>query len=143
MSPTFTNPSSGWSAECRDCDYTIGLDYGEQIYPRSESGDRGDVEHWADKHVAEHPGHQPKIDQFARWTMTIVDVAPDVLETIFGPVGAPTLTKIDPLEIGACCGHEYGRHLLGLDDCADCEKWEPEHARCDGWRRQLPDVVDR
>lgn len=47
--------TSGWSAECRDCDYTIGIDYGERIYPRSESGDRGDVEFWAEQHRRRNP----------------------------------------------------------------------------------------
>jgi hypothetical protein len=46
--------------------------------------------------------------------------------------------QFEPNEIGACCEHEYGRHLVGLDGCADCERWEPEHARCTGWERQLP-----
>lgn len=33
------HPRSGWSAECEDCPYTIGLDYGQRIHPRAEFDD--------------------------------------------------------------------------------------------------------
>lgn len=82
--PTFTDPSSGWAAECRDCPHTIGLDYGEPIYPRSESGDRADVERWAATHVDGHPGHQPKITEFHRWTMSVIEhLDVKLLNTLF------------------------------------------------------------
>ena len=42
-------------------------------------------------------------------------------------------------EICASCEHEYGRHLVGLNGCADCERWEPMSKACDGWERQLPE----
>lgn len=81
----FTNPKSGWSAECCDCDYTIDPAYGGRIYPRSESGDRADVEHWAAQHRERHPGHQPKIDAFHRWTMTtVVHLDVRLIEALFG-----------------------------------------------------------
>ncbi|ANU79760.1 hypothetical protein BI023_gp54 [Mycobacterium phage Sneeze] len=50
------------------------------------------------------------------------------------------LGQIPPDELGACCGHEYRRHLVGLDGCAACEHIEPVHARCTSWRRQLEGV---
>lgn len=50
-----------------------------------------------------------------------------------------SVSVADPLEVGACCGHEYRRHLVGLDGCAVCEHHELKAARCAGWRRQLPE----
>ncbi|AYD84016.1 hypothetical protein KDW72_gp53 [Mycobacterium phage Grizzly] len=47
------------------------------------------------------------------------------------------LAQVPADEAGACCGHAYRRHLVGLDGCAACEHIEPVHARCTGWRRQF------
>lgn len=93
MKTEFTNPRTGWSAECQDCPFTIGLDYGQKIYPRAEFDDpdtgREEAQLWAAEHRVEHPEHQPKVDAFARWTLEVTDYAPDLLEAIFGPVGVP------------------------------------------------------
>jgi predicted RNA-binding Zn-ribbon protein involved in translation (DUF1610 family) len=80
-----TAPTSGWSAECQHCDYTIEPDYGARVYPRSESSELADVEHWANEHAKANPGHQPQIGQFHRFTLDIrEDVRDDVLEALFG-----------------------------------------------------------
>lgn len=89
----FTDPRSGWSAECKDCPYTIGLDYGERIYPRAEfdapdTGQR-EAELWADEHRVEHPDHRPHVGPFHRWTVEVTGHAPGLLEAIFGPPGPP------------------------------------------------------
>lgn len=47
--------------------------------------------------------------------------------------------QFEPTEVGECCGHEYGRHLVGLDGCADCERLEVPDDRCTSWRRQMPE----
>lgn len=92
------HPRSGWSAECEDCPYTIGLDYGQRIYPRAEFDDtdpdaRAAAERWADEHRVEHPDHRPRVGSFYRWTMEIVDQHPNLLEAIFGPAGPPADTE--------------------------------------------------
>lgn len=78
------NTTSGWSAECIDCPYTIEPMYGARCYPRTESGDRGDVVEWVRRHVERFPGHGPVIASFTRWTVHISQVNPTVFETLFG-----------------------------------------------------------
>ncbi|QFG06057.1 hypothetical protein KDW75_gp55 [Mycobacterium phage Mercurio] len=86
----------GWSAECTDCPYTIEPMYGARCFPYSESGDRADVEHWADQHRARFPGHQPKITAFSRWTMIVEERLPvSVFETLFGRL--PAEPERDPV----------------------------------------------
>ena len=81
------NTTSGWSAECTDCPYTIDPMYGARCFPRTESGDRDDVADWVRRHVERFPGHRPLIAQFTRWTVHVSQVNPTVLATLFGPDG--------------------------------------------------------
>lgn len=90
----FTEPRSGWAAQCEDCPYTIGEDYGQRIYPRWEFDDTDDGRHtaerWAITHRTANPGHSPTVTQFHRWTMTHVEhLDVKVLRTLFGPIAAP------------------------------------------------------
>lgn len=67
---------SGWSAECRDCPYTIEPAFGAPVYPGTESAEREPVDAWVRLHRRRFPEHQPKIASFTRWTFTITDQAP-------------------------------------------------------------------
>jgi hypothetical protein len=84
-----SEPTSGWAAECRDCPFTVGADYGERIYPRWEFDDTDDGRHtgerWAATHRAANPGHNPTVLHFHRWKLTVEgqDWAPALLEALF------------------------------------------------------------
>jgi hypothetical protein len=87
----FTDPKSGWVAECQDCLHTIDPKYGAPIYPKHEATGPdaiAEVEAWARDHNAEHPDHQPKIQQFHRWTLEVGEWSPTLLEKLFGPAAA-------------------------------------------------------
>ncbi|AHJ86602.1 hypothetical protein Jolie2_52 [Mycobacterium phage Jolie2] len=78
------NTTSGWSAECTDCPYTIEPMYGARCFPRTESGDRDDVVEWVRRHVERFPGHRPMVAQFTRWVVHVSQVNPTVFATLFG-----------------------------------------------------------
>ena len=84
----FTDPTSGWSAECRDCPAMTEPDYGATVYPRAEFTDadvmpRAMAEQWAAEHVAEHPGHRPAVGQWHRWTVEVTAYAADLIAAMF------------------------------------------------------------
>lgn len=80
---------TGWRAECSDCPAVIEPDYGARVFPSEEFEDtdagRHAAERWAIEHRTANPGHNPTVNPFTRWTMTLVEpIAPAVLEAIFG-----------------------------------------------------------
>lgn len=86
---SYDDQRTGWAAECTDCPFTIGAEYGQRIYPREEFPDtdqgRWAAEHWAIDHRTEHPGHNPTVNLFTRWTMTVVEhLDVNLLRTLFG-----------------------------------------------------------
>ena len=76
---------SGWSAECRDCPYTIEPAFGAPVYPGTESAEREPVDAWVRLHRGRWPDHRPDVRSFTRWTLTITDQAPaSVWAALFG-----------------------------------------------------------
>ncbi|AKF14489.1 hypothetical protein SEA_FLAGSTAFF_52 [Mycobacterium phage FlagStaff] len=116
----FTEPRSGWAAECEDCPFTIGEDYGQRIYPRWEFDDTDDGRHlaerWAIQHRTANPGHSPTVNQFHRWTMTHVEhLDVKLLATLFGTSHVPQRVMLND---NPSCQHRMIANSTG--ECVAC-----------------------
>lgn len=86
----FSNARTYWRAECQDCPYTIGLDYGERQYPSEQFEGNTDearwaAERWAIAHREANPGHNPTANAVTSWTMTVVEhLDHDAIAALFG-----------------------------------------------------------
>lgn len=101
--------TSGWCAECQDCEPVRDAEYGGLIYPRSESVSLEAVEAWAKRHVEANPGHRPKIGQYQRMTLELKDFSPEVLRALFGGAAAGAVSDVEVQDHGDGPGTMAGR----------------------------------
>lgn len=111
---------TGWRAECSDCQAVIEPDYGARVFPNAEFEDtdcgRWAAERWAIEHRTANAGHNPTVNQFTRWTMTIVEpINAELLALIFGRPAEPFLTPLDELRDAVYWARNVAFSELGIE----------------------------
>lgn len=94
----------------------IEPDYGARVFPNEEfeatDAGRHAAERWAIEHRTANPGHNPTVNPFTRWTMTIVEpINAELLALIFGRPRSP----LDELRDAVQWARNVAWSELGVD----------------------------